>query len=109
MLDSAPFAVTPGALSVAATRTGDALRVEVGYEARQGWRLLDLAARSNARVPLRRGPVAVEVALASGATRRFPDATLRAPGEVVVTLDADAVVRSVTVRDRYGNEGAAAP
>jgi neutral ceramidase len=107
-LDSEAFEVVPGALAVTAERSGSTVRVGVGYEATLGWRLLDLAALSNRRVPLRRGPVDVELGLDEGATRRFSGVAVDARGSATVDAGADAArVRSVRVVDRFGNAGEA--
>jgi neutral ceramidase len=107
-LDSQPFTVVPGALVVTAAREGATARVDVGYEARDGWRLIDGAGAQNRRVPLRRGPVRVTLELDAGAPREVTVMTVGADGRVTVDLGADAArVRRVIVRDRFDNRGEA--
>ena len=107
MLDSAPFTVTPGAVAVSATRMGAALQVSVGYEATHGWRLLDLTAESNRRVPLREATVDVTLTLAGGMTRALTGQRTDAMGALTIPDAAGAT--SVRVVDRHGNAGTATP
>ena len=102
-VDSDPFTVAAGAVSVTATRMGTSLRVSAGYEARDGWRLLDLQAQSNRRVPLRTSPVDLALTTAAGAMRTLRAQMTDADG--VVTVPDAADVRSVAVTDRHGNRG----
>jgi neutral ceramidase len=102
-VDSDPFTVAAGAVSVTATRMGTSLRVSAGYEARDGWRLLDLQAQSNRRVPLRASPVDLALTTMAGATRTLRAQMTDADGLVTVPDAAD--VRSVAVTDRHGNRG----
>jgi hypothetical protein len=106
-LDSDPFTVTAGALAVTATRMGTGLQVGVGYEARDGWRLLDQQGNSNRRVPLRAGPVDLTLTPATGMPRTLRAQMTDANG--VVTVPDAMGVRSVAVTDRFGNTGTATP
>jgi neutral ceramidase len=106
-VDSDPFTVTAGALAVTATRMGTSLQVNVGYEARTGWRLLDFQTDSNRRVPVRSSPVDLTLTTMAGATRTLRAQMTDASGVVTVPMAAD--VRTVAVTDRHGNAGSATP
>jgi len=57
-----------------------------------------------------RGPVTVELGLASGATRSFADVPVAADGSISVDAGGDAaMVRTVRIIDRFGNRGDATP
>lgn len=109
-VNSDPFAVTVGALAGSVVlRDANTLEAQVGYEARLGYRLLDLDATSNRRVPLRRGPVTVNLTLRDGTSRRRTVMSPSAPGVVAIARATDVpdltrVVR-VQVIDRFGNTG----
>lgn len=107
MVDSEPFTVTAGTLSASASRMGTSLTLTVGYEARDGWRLLDLTADSNRAVPLRESTVDVTLTLAGGMTRALMGQRTDAMGRV--TIPDAAMVQSVRVTDRHGNVGTATP
>lgn len=107
-LESSPFEVVPGPLTVGATRSGSMINVVIDYEPTRGWRLIDQASRANGRIPVRRGPVTVRLGLSSGGTLTFSDVALSAPGQAAVDAGGDAGnVTSVTVEDRFGNSGGA--
>jgi hypothetical protein len=106
VLDGDPIEVRPATLSVRdGAVSGSTLALTAGYEARPGFRLLDLSAPSNRFVPLRRGPLTVTLELASGGSRAVTDATLGDDGAVTVTLLSGEMVRAVSVEDRFGNTG----
>jgi hypothetical protein len=108
-LDSRPFDVGPATMVVSATRVGTELRTTVGYESREGFRLIDASGRQNRRVPLRRGPVRLTFELDVGAPREETVMTVGADGLVTVDLGMFAArVRRVTARDRFDNAGRAA-
>lgn len=106
-LDSDAFTVAAGSLAVTATRIGSTLRVSVGYEVREGWRLLDQQAPSNRRVPLRSAPVDLELVPMAGPSRTLRAQTTNADGVIMVTDAMD--VRAVRVTDAHGNVGTAMP
>ena len=106
-LDSDAFTVAPATLSLSATRSGSSVNVTVGYEARDGWRLLDMNANSNRLVPLRESTVDLTLMLTGGMTRTLVAQRTDAMGRVTVS-DA-AMVSSIRVTDRHGNSGAVTP
>jgi hypothetical protein len=107
-VDSNAFDVTAGALETTMTVTGTSIGLDVGYHAADGWRLLDLTANSNQRVPLRVGPVDVELTLTNAMTRSFTAVAISSDGHVTVDAGADAaMVASARVTDRFGNVGTA--
>ncbi len=109
-LDSDPIEVVPGSLTTDVEVVGTTVVLRAGYLARDGFRLLDLTEPSNRYVPLRRGPVRVEVELADASTRTFDDVAPDAPGELSVELAAsDPAVTRVRVEDRFGNSGEVVP
>lgn len=108
-LNSDPFEVEPGTLSVRATRAGTSITVTAGYEATRGWRLIDPRGPQNRRVPLRRGPLRVTVQFDSGPAREETVMTVSPTGGATLELGADAArARSVVVRDRFDNTGTSA-
>lgn len=105
-LDSQPFEVTEGTMAATATRTGTTIAVTAGYEARDGWRLIDERGPQNRRVPLRRGPLRVTFEFDAGAPREETTMTLDAMGGASFDLGMQADrVRRVIVRDRFNNRG----
>ncbi len=107
-IDSEPFEVAPGALEVTASRAG-AIAVTAGYHAADGYRLLDLEALSNERVPLRDATVTVTLILSDTSERDIADVALDADGSASVDAGADAAtVERVRVTDRFGNTGESA-
>jgi neutral ceramidase len=106
MLDSQPFEVVEGAMAATARRTGTSIAVTAGYEARDGWRLIDERGPQNRRVPLRRGPLRVTFEFDMGAPREETIMTLDANGGASFDLGMQADrVRRVIVRDRFDNRG----
>lgn len=105
-LDSDAFEVVAGSLEVVARREGAELAIEARFQPREGWRLLSLEGLANRDVAAEAGPLTVVVEDAGGGSETI-EAALIAPGTVRVTPASAAPVR-VVVRDRYGNEGAAA-
>ncbi|MFO0645212.1 MAG: neutral/alkaline non-lysosomal ceramidase N-terminal domain-containing protein [Polyangiales bacterium] len=104
-LDSDAFTVTPATLSASATRMGANVVLTVNYEARDGWRLLDMTANSNRPVPLRESTVDLTLDLMGGGTRALMGQRTDAMGRV--TIPDAAMVTRVRVVDRHGNSGAA--
>jgi neutral ceramidase len=109
-LDSEPFSVVAGALSVSAMRSGTSFTVSAGYEARDGWRLIAPSGAQNRRVALRQGPVRVTFEMDMGAPRSETVMALSATGTATIDFGMQADrVRRIVVRDRFDNEGAATP
>ncbi|MEC7525196.1 MAG: neutral/alkaline non-lysosomal ceramidase N-terminal domain-containing protein [Myxococcota bacterium] len=96
-LTSDPFEVVPATLSETHEAAGADLRVTVGVESTDGYRLLDLSARSNRFVPIREEEVTVAL---DGVPLPGP-ITTDAEGALVVPAGASAT--TVTVTDRFGN------
>jgi neutral ceramidase len=107
-VDSNAFDVVAGSLETTMTVTGTMVAFDVGYHAADGWRLLDLHANSNQLVPMRVGPVDVQLTLSNGMTRSFMAVAVNSDGHVTVDAGADAaIVASARVTDRFGNVGTA--
>ena len=104
-LDSDPFEVVSGVLSVSATIAAGALTITASYDAPEGFRLLAMDGLSNRPVPVALGPLGVEVVHAGGAVESFA-AALAGPGLVVVTPASVNDVVEVRVADRFGKGGA---
>ena len=105
-IDSQAFEVVPCALGVTATLAGSSISASATYQAPGGFRLLHMTTNSNDPIPLVRGPVTVDLGLASGATRSFADVPVAADGSISVDAGGDAaMVRTVRVIDRFGNRG----
>jgi neutral ceramidase len=104
-VDSAPFDVVAGPLTVHATVQGDALQVDAAYEATEGWRLLAMTGLSNREVPITTGPLTVTVSFEAGPDEVFANLIPAGPGQVVVTPSTTAGVSQVRVTDRFGNSG----
>lgn len=97
------FEVHPAGIAAGATREGAAIRVTVGYDGSGGFRLLDATARSDAVVPLRRGPLTVEIGFVGG-TSRTETVDLAGPGEMLVTPEpGDPEIERLRIEDRFGN------
>lgn len=105
-VDSAPFEVTAGPIDARASLDGATVAIEARYQPREGWRLLDLEGPADRDVPVLAGPLEVVLEREGGATETL-SAPLTGPGLARVTPGAGARVTRVTVRDRFGNEGAA--
>jgi len=104
-LRSDAFRVTPVPLTVAATRSGTAVSVDVSYRAQTGWRLLSMRERPTARIPMRR-PLTVELVLPGGTTRTFPNVMPGEGGRYRVEAGSDAAnATAVRVRDASENTG----
>lgn len=109
-VDSRPFEVIDGSLTVTAAVDGTNLAITAGYNtARGNWRLLTMDGLSNELVPVRRGPVTVELSFQSGGSARLTDVAITAEGGATVAVPGGEVVTGVTVIDRYGNRGSGAP
>lgn len=106
-LTSEPFEVVPATLDVAATRNGDVVDLDVAYLSPQGFRLLDLEARSNRRVPLRVGPLSAEVRRDDDSTEAI-EVTI-ADGLGQLTIPAGNPVVDVVLTDRFGNTATIVP
>ncbi len=102
-VDSAPFAVVAGGLSLATpTLAGSTLSVVVRWHAPAGWRLMDMDVRSNLPVPVRGQEVTVEQLDGGGAVLGSTVVTTTAGGVASVASLATAV--TIRVRDRFGNQ-----
>jgi hypothetical protein len=99
-IDSDPFLVYGGGLTVAASRTGSAIHSVVKMDAPQGWRLLDMNLMSNQPIPLRDQQVTVEVRDGLQ-VKSTTTATTDASGGIDVLDDPQAT--NVRVIDRFGN------
>jgi neutral ceramidase len=107
-IESDPFEVVAGALDVTASLSGTAIAIDVGYLASGGFRLLDLEARSNERVPHRGGAVTVALILSDASEREITDVAVGMDGTASADAGADAaMVERVRVTDRFGNAGEA--
>ncbi|MDP3274353.1 MAG: neutral/alkaline non-lysosomal ceramidase N-terminal domain-containing protein [Deltaproteobacteria bacterium] len=104
---SRAFEVTPATLDVTATRGPTALRVQLRYNAPDGWRLLTTTGPQNRPLPLANEPVTLELSLEGEAMpRRMTVGPTDALGSVSVTLGMDTSrVRTVRAIDRFDNEG----
>lgn len=98
-LTSDAFEVVPATLTETHEAAGADLRVTVGVESGDGYRLLDLTARSNRFVPIREEEVVVTVEPPIGLAR-METLTTGADGTLTIT---DAATARVTVTDRFGN------
>jgi hypothetical protein len=107
-VDSEPFEVVAGALDVMLSRSGTRGDFTVRYQSATGWRLITMFGNSNQPVPLSRGPVTVTARWAGG-MHEFPGVAIGADG--TFTLDDPDIERatSITVRDRFDNEGTVTP
>jgi hypothetical protein len=101
-IDSNPFEVVDGALTVTAvTRLagGTKVRATVAWHAPKGWRLMDMGLRSNQPIPVR-GQQLTSTSTGSAAPL---DAAASSDANGVVELDSVATATSITIRDRFGN------
>jgi neutral ceramidase len=110
VLDSEPFEVVAGPLTVTATVSGPSVQVTAAYEALKGWRLLAMTGLSNRALPIAVGPLRVEIDHAGGGgTETFTDVALTGPGAATVTPTSVDDLTAVRVFDRFGNVGDASP
>ncbi|MSP63934.1 MAG: hypothetical protein EXR72_27045 [Myxococcales bacterium] len=107
-VDSAPFEVIAAPLTVAAKIAGKKVEIDLAIDGKGGFRLLDLEAKSDGKVPLRKGPVTVDLALADGQTMRVENVVVDGAGHASVD-EPGAAVKEVKVTDRFGNSGSAKP
>jgi hypothetical protein len=101
-LDSSPFEVVAGGVSLQASRTGGNIRTTVRLHAPKGYRLMDMALKSNLPIPVRHSQVSFE--LLNGTT------VLTSAGAVtdasgVFAVPDNAAATSVRVTDQFGNAG----
>lgn len=99
-LDSDPFEVIAGGLSVAAARSNHQVHASVRWDAPKGWRLLDMTLMSNQPVPVRSQGVTVELRTATASLMTYNVMT-DASGDVDVMDIGTATVARIT--DAYGN------
>ena len=100
-LDSAPFAVVGGGVSLTAMRTGGNIQTSVRWHAPKGWRLLDMALMSNQPIPVKSQQVKVELLGTADAVLSIAMPTTDGAGNVSVADNAAAL--KVRVTDRFGN------
>ncbi|MBZ0231464.1 MAG: hypothetical protein K8M05_03880 [Deltaproteobacteria bacterium] len=109
-LDSDPFAVSAGTMTVAASRSGNVVTVASNWHAPKGYRLLDMQLDSNVPVPLRMQEVTIR-AYAAGDVLVGTPQTLTTDAQGRVTHDfgaAAATIVRIDVRDGFMNNGSAA-
>ena len=103
-LDSAPFDVVGGGLTMTASRVGTAIHSVVKMHAPKGWRLLDMNLKSNQPIPVSGQPVTIQVrngmAVLSSTT-----ANTDASGGIDVLDNVSAT--NIHVIDPYGNAASA--
>jgi hypothetical protein len=107
-LDSSPFEVVAGTLTVSAQRTGNVVSVASNWNAPRGYRLLDMSLSSNVPVPLIGQSVTV-TGFAGAVTVGAPQ-TLTTDGQGRVMADfgaAAATLTRVEIADGMGNTGTA--
>ncbi|HEY5945993.1 MAG TPA: hypothetical protein VIV40_10910 [Kofleriaceae bacterium] len=100
-LNSDPFAVVGGGVSVVAARSGQEIQATVRWAAPKGWRLMDMNLMSNQPVPLRAQVVKVEL-LGTGDAVLFSQNLPTDTNGVARTAD-NAGALKVRVTDRFGN------
>ena len=100
-LDSDPFEVVGGGLSVTAARAGGNITTNVRWHAPKGWRLLDMSLMSNQPIPVRSQQVTVEVRSAANAVLSTQTPTTDAGG--VVSVPDVTGATNLRVVDRFGN------
>lgn len=100
-VDSAPFEVVEGGMNVTAMRTGNVVRSTVRWHAPKGWRLLDMALKSNQPVPVRNQQVTVELRM--GGTV-LSTTTASTDGNGVIDVLNNDLATTVRIADRFGNE-----
>ena len=105
-LTSDPFEVVAAELSMTATPAGADLGVTVGYDAPNGYRLLDLASLSNRFVPIRSATMTVTVATGSGPDRVE---TIDTDGDGNLTVTGVSGATQITIADRFGNQAIYTP
>ena len=101
-LDSNPFQVVPGGLSITATRNNGNININVRWHAPKGWRLMDMGLMSNQPVPVRSHVVDIEMLTTADLVLTFGNYTTDANG--AVTVGEAANTAKVRVRDQFGNE-----
>jgi neutral ceramidase len=107
-LTSDPFELVPGPVAVRVSRAGGELRVEAGYEATDGWRMLAMEGISNRWLPVTAGPVTVELVYDGEPVERIEQVELTDGAAMVSPTGAGPMVE-IRVFDRFGNRGVAAP
>lgn len=109
-IQSTPFDVVEGSLDVDASVASTTVNVDAFYLAADGYRLLDLHAISNERVPLASTTVTVSLTFANESTQTFENVPTDAAGHATFELPSGGPnVVSVRVSDRFGNAGSALP
>ena len=104
MLDSNPFEVVAGTLTVSATRGGNTITARSNCHAPRGFRLLDMASPSNVPVPLRAQNLTVTAFAGAVMVGTPQSVTTDASGAATVDLGAAAgTVTRIDVRDSLGN------
>jgi hypothetical protein len=103
-LDSQPFAVIEGGLSVLAMRSGSNIQTTVRWHAPKGWRLMDMLLMSNQPVPVRSQQVNVQV---RSGTSVLDQMSMSTDSNGVLLVPDNASANNVLVTDRYGNSAMA--
>lgn len=107
---SDPFDVVEGALDVDVSGASGSVAIDAFYHAQDGYRLLDLQAMSNGRVPLANTTLTVDISFSNESMQTFENVPTDAAGHAVVTYDAPGLTPvSVGVSDRFGNRGSDLP
>ena len=102
MIDSNAFTVVPGGLVVdQPARTGGTIYASANWHAPNGWRLMDMALKSNQPIPVRVQLVTVTLLGAGNVDLGSTQVTTDGSGLASVPNNAAAV--SIKITDRFGN------
>ena len=102
-LDSQPFAVVPGGLAPSAMNVNGTITITTSWFAPKGWRLMDLALKSNAPVPLRSQQVTFQLLDSTGAPISGASGTTTTDANGAITMSAPGGAAMVRMTDRFGN------
>jgi neutral ceramidase len=100
-LDSDPFQVVAGGVTLLASRTGGNITTTVRVHAPKGWRLMDMALMSNQPIPER--SQAVQVELLGAADAVLSTQNLTTDGNGAVSVPDNAAALKVRITDRFNN------
>jgi hypothetical protein len=105
-LDSAPFDVVAGTLTIAASRANNVVTVASNWNAPKGYRLMDMNQASNVSVPLRAQSVTVSAFAGAVPVGTAQTMTTDAQGRVMIDYGAAAsTITRVDVTDGFSNTG----
>jgi neutral ceramidase len=105
-LDSDPFDVVAGTLTIAASRAGNVVTVASNWNAPKGYRLMDVNQNSNVPVPLRTQSVTVSAFAGAAPVGTAQTMTTDAQGRVTIDYGAAAsTITRVDVTDGFSNTG----